>query len=311
MYFFKNLCSLFSQVFRYRERFPLYSALMVSRSSSLRIELSVQDIFMVTKETIDHQRTLADRLVETQDQQQSTQDQFYAKVLTQLGDLQLAVRSERNHRETDVHSHPAASLDNTFETLGPNEHATSALQVRQSLTVPVHRSSRWDPPSYQADDWSSIGVRAELRNLSECSRSCVCTCHIRRRFNTARLLDGFLGTLFIGYSGSPILSQKCDQVSCRGRKDSSTSVVYQFPRWFVISRIIELKAKVTAMYGPEVSLRFNRVVDGKALVFHYATTGDTDKMRQLFEQGRASPSDVRFDSGWTPLHVSNLGGANS
>ncbi|KAI4280572.1 MAG: hypothetical protein L6R35_005863 [Caloplaca aegaea] len=285
-------------------RLKLSNALATfTASSSLRIELSVQDIFMVTKETIDHQRTLADRLVETQDQQQSTQDQFYAKVLTQLGDLQLAVRSERNHRETDVHSHPAASLDNTFETLGPNEHATSALQVRQSLTVPVHRSSRWDPPSYQADDWSSIGVRAELRNLSECSRSCVCTCHIRRRFNTARLLDGFLGTLFIGYSGSPILSQKCDQVSCRGRKDSSTSVVYQFPRWFVISRIIELKAKVTAMYGPEVSLRFNRVVDGKALVFHYATTGDTDKMRQLFEQGRASPSDVRFDSGWTPLHA--------
>ena len=57
------------------------------------------------------------------------------------------------------------------------------------------------------------------------------------------------------------------------------------------------------MYGPELSLRFNRVVDGKALVFHYATTGDLVGMTQLFQQGRASPSDVRFDSGWTPLHV--------
>ena len=57
------------------------------------------------------------------------------------------------------------------------------------------------------------------------------------------------------------------------------------------------------MYGPELSLRFNRVVDGKALVFHYATTGDLVGMTQLFEQGRASPSDVRCDSGWTPLHV--------
>ena len=68
--------------------------------------------------------------------------------------------------------------------------------------------------------------------------------------------------------------------------------------------MVQLGVKVTAMYGPEVSLRFNRIVDGKALVFHYATIGDVSKMRQLFEQGRASPSDVRFDSGWTPLHVS-------
>lgn len=68
--------------------------------------------------------------------------------------------------------------------------------------------------------------------------------------------------------------------------------------------MVELKTKVTALYGPEVSLRFNRVVDGKALVFHYATTGDVSKMKRLFEQGLASPSDVRYDSGWTPLHVS-------
>lgn len=67
--------------------------------------------------------------------------------------------------------------------------------------------------------------------------------------------------------------------------------------------MVQLKAEDTALYGPEVSLRFNRLVDGKALVFHYATTGDVCKMKQLFEQGRASPSDVGFDSGWTPLHV--------
>lgn len=259
---------------------------------------------MVTKETIDHQKSLGDRLVEKQDKQQSAQDEFYAKVLTQLENLQLP-RRETNHHETHVHRAPAGSFEDTLESSVVNEHAPSALQVRQSLAVPVHRASRWDPQLHQADDWGSIGVRAELRNPSECSWNCVCSCHLRRRLNTPRLLDGFLGTLFVGYSGSPIMSQNCDQVSCRGRKDSSTTVVYQFPRWFIISRMIELKAKVTAMYGPEFSLRFNRVVDGKALVFHYATTGDIPKMKQLFEQGLASPSDVRYDSGWTPLHVSN------
>lgn len=70
--------------------------------------------------------------------------------------------------------------------------------------------------------------------------------------------------------------------------------------------MIQVKAKVTALYGPEVSLRFNRVIDGKALVFYYATTRDLSKMKQLFQEGCASPNDVRFESGWTHFHVSVL-----
>ena len=180
------------------------------------------------------------------------------------------------------------------------------MQVQELSAVPENSSLGSDFVSSQVGRWSSIGVCADLRNVFECSRSCKCSCHIRRRLNTPRLLDGFLGTLFVGYSGSPLPSQKCDQVSYRGRKDSSASFVYKFPRWFVISQMVQLKAEATAMYGPELSLRFNRVVDGKALVFHYATTGDVGNMKQLFERGRASPSDVRFDSGRTPFHVSIL-----
>ena len=181
-------------------------------------------------------------------------------------------------------------------------------QVEESLADPVRSSLRSDFGSNQIGHWSSITIRADLENIAECSTSCNCSCHIRRRLKSPRLLDGFLGTLFIGYSGSPLLSQRCDQVSCRGRRNSSTSFIYQFPRWFLISRMIQLKAKVTKLYGPELSLRFNRVIDGCALVFYYATTGDLCKMKKLFQQGCASPNDVRFDSGWTPFHVSIVAG---
>ena len=75
-------------------------------------------------------------------------------------------------------------------------------------------------------------------------------------------------------------------------------------RWFLISRM--LKAKVTALYGPEVSLRFNPVIDGQALVSYYATTVDLTQMKHLFQEGCASPKDVRSDSGWTPFHASIL-----
>ena len=186
------------------------------------------------------------------------------------------------------------------------KHSGCAAQVQESLADPVRSSLGSDFDSNLGGQWSSIDIRADLGNISECGRNCNCSCHIRRRLKSPCLLDGLLGTLFIGYSGSSLLSQRCDQVSCRGRQNSSTNFIYQFPRWFLTSRMIELKAKVTALYGPEVSLRFNRVVDGRALVFHYATTGDLCKMKELFRQGCASPNDVRFNGVWTPFHVSIL-----
>lgn len=279
--------------------------LMVPRSSSQRIELSIRDVFMITKKGMDDQTSLNDRLIERYDQQQSAQDQFNAKILTQLGELQLAPIAERENHDSGAPRYLVTSAQNSLETLRASEQHFSASTVHRSSAAILQNPSRWDSEPDPVEDWTSIGIRAEVKNLSECSRGCGCSCHLRRRLNTPRILGDLMGTLFIGYSGSPILSPRCNYASCRKLRNSSTSVVYQFPRWFVVSWVVEMKAKITAMYGPEVSLRFNRVVDGKSLVFHYADIGDVTKMKQLFEQGRASPSDVRFDSGWTPLHVSN------
>ncbi|KAI4188975.1 MAG: hypothetical protein L6R41_001784 [Letrouitia leprolyta] len=198
--------------------------LMVPRSSSQRIELSIRDVFMITKKGMDDQTSLNDRLIERYDQQQSAQDQFNAKILTQLGELQLAPIAERENHDSGAPRYLVTSAQNSLETLRASEQHFSASTVHRSSAAILQNPSRWDSEPDPVEDWTSIGIRAEM------------------------------------------------------------------------------KAKITAMYGPEVSLRFNRVVDGKSLVFHYADIGDVTKMKQLFEQGRASPSDVRFDSGWTPLH---------
>ena len=276
---------------------------MAYRSSSLRIELDVRDIFWVTKETKLNQQRLEDGITGRLDRERLAQDQFSAQVLAQLENIQIH-RRETEHHLTVVQGKPEVPNDSNQESLQSKEHGGSIARVQNSFAIPIHGSPEPDFGSKSPSDWSSIEVRADLRNMSQCCKSCKCSCHIRRRLNTPRLLDGFLGTLFIGYSGSPLMGQKCDHVSCHGRMNSASSFVYKFPRWFVVSRVIQLKAKVTAMYGPEISLRFNRVVNGKALVFHYATIGDVSRMKQLFEQGRASPSDVRYCSGWTPFHVS-------
>ena len=301
----KSILKRFSQC---QSSVSCFSHLMKYRSSSLRVELDVRDIFLVAKEAEQNQQRLEDQLAERRDQDRVVQDQFYAQVLAQLENYQLHQR-ESQDLLTDTEGRQEALVDNE-QRIQTTQPGSSTVQAKNPLATSGHEFPRPELGSNQVGDWSSIGIRADARNLSECSKTCQCSCHIRRRLSTPRLLDGLLGTLFIGYSGAPLSSQQCDQVSCQGRKSSTTSLVYTFPRWFVVSRILQLKAKVTAMYGPEVSLRFNRVVNGKALVFHYATTGDVIKMKQLFEQGRASPSDVRYDSGWTPLHVSLIAKIN-
>lgn len=201
----------------FRDRSAMIVSLMAYRSSSLRIELNVQDVFMVANETRSHQQSLEDRLTAELDKDRRAQDQFSAQVLAQLENLQLQHRETQHHR-TDVQRKPVALLNSTLHLGQCNEHAESDTQVQQSLTVPEHSFLRSDALAHHVDHWNNIGVRASLGNISECTRSCGCSCHIRRRLNTPRLLDGFLGSLFIGYSGSPILNQKCDQTSCRGRK---------------------------------------------------------------------------------------------
>jgi len=279
----------------------LCSSLKAYRSSSLRVELDVRDIFLITNKAIGNQQRLEDRLAQERDQDRLTQDQFRAQILAQLKDFQLH-RRETEHCLSDSQEKSQAFVDSTPNTLQTNEHSSLTRQIKTTLAIAGQSPLRPELGSNQIGYWSGIGVCADLKS-PECSASCKCSCHTRQRLSSPRLLESFLGTLFVGYSGSPLLTQKCDRASCHGRRDWSTSFTYRFPRWFVVARMIQLKAKATAMYGPELSLRFNRMVDGKAMVFHCATTGDVDRMKQLFQQGRASPSDVRYDSGWTPFHV--------
>jgi hypothetical protein len=55
--------------------------------------------------------------------------------------------------------------------------------------------------------------------------------------------------------------------------------------------------------GPVASLRVQRAVSGSSKIFDYANVGDVDGMKRLFSSGLASPHDVRFDSGTSPLQV--------
>jgi hypothetical protein len=82
-------------------------------------------------------------------------------------------------------------------------------------------------------------------------------------------------------------------------------VSYFFPPWF-LARAMSMVFSSTPLAGPVVSLKMQRTVPGNSDIFTFAKLGEVDKMKTLFEQGLASPHDVHFESGITPLHVSRL-----
>ena len=59
----------------------------------------------------------------------------------------------------------------------------------------------------------------------------------------------------------------------------------------------------TPLAGPVVSLKMQRTIPGDSDIFTFARLGEVEKMKALFENGLASPHDVHYESGITPLHV--------
>ena len=74
---------------QFRNSPDVFIHLMAYRSSSLRIELDVRNIYMVTNYTSVNQRRLEDKLIEERHQDRCAQDQFCAQVLAQLENFQL------------------------------------------------------------------------------------------------------------------------------------------------------------------------------------------------------------------------------
>ena len=179
--------------------------------------------------------------------------------------------------------------------------AADSQQQTQSIKAFQHNGTVLFESS-QLTAVSAVGIRTAQFPRTACTPWCSCVCHQRGSLQTPKLLQSILGTLLIGYSGLPVLTKPCDQHSCHLRARPTSSITYFFPRWFV-ARAISLILSSTPLAGPVATLKMQRTVSGDADVLNFAKLGQVEELKTLFEQGLASPHDVHFESGVTPLHV--------
>ena len=252
--------------------------------------MSVQNIFLLAKET-----------AEKQVQNQERIEKVLSKTNTEIDLLKSLVITDRSETDNPApQTHLAASDVVVLASTNPSFDQTGNIDHVKAF----HHNGSVLFESAQMTAVAAVGIRAVQFPRTACTSWCSCVCHRETKLQTPRILEKFIGSLFVGYSGLPILRAPCNERnSCRLQAQPLAHVTYFFPQWF-LSRMVTFMMTVTPLAGPVASLKVQRVVSGNADVFNFARVGDVAGMKSLFERGLASPHDVQHGSGVTPLHVS-------
>ena len=147
-----------------------------------------------------------------------------------------------------------------------------------------------------------LEVQVVWRPSWACDSACHCLCHESTHRRSPQLFDKFLGILFWGYCGLPIVRKRCDVASCRRRRGLRFGMSYYFPAWFVEKKL-ELTFRSMPLGTPQISIKMASIVSNGALIFKYTHTKDVAGIQSLFSQGLAAPSDAGHLDGCTALHV--------
>jgi len=73
-----------------------------------------------------------------------------------------------------------------------------------------------------------VKVRAKSSSKRSCGRACACQCHRITQLKTSSLLGPLIGSLFLGYCGSPTRKTACNEWSCRNNSSFRLRFTYYF-----------------------------------------------------------------------------------
>ncbi|KAK0701881.1 ankyrin repeat-containing protein-like protein [Lasiosphaeria miniovina] len=222
---------------------------------------------------------------------------------------------EQHHTTmSELMSHKYSQVDQRLErveallqTQATQMHAAQSFQAGRLYNTsapparrrPVRRVS---PSSASRIQAGSDSIRMRLRQArTTCQSTCRCSCHSVLNKKTPASVDGLLGQLFVGFSGWPFLSAKCDSAACTGQRTSSVSLEYWFPLGICWSQIVRFSLAYETNVGPSLQLNTLRRVPDSSQCVSFALEGNIDGLKSLFNRGLASSRDVSSTRGYTLL----------
>ena len=159
------------------------------------------------------------------------------------------------------------------------------------------------PPHIDHQKYSHIRVEASVSSVSyQRDRLCLCQCHQVTTMASPGGWTRLLGRLFLGYTGLPLPTKKCDRKSCQhGQVQTRIRVAYLFPFWFAL-RLFALtvtKASTSFMW----KLDFPAVTSGSSDIFVQASLGNIDKIQSMLSVDAGAFNVLDSVANKSPLHV--------
>ena len=105
--------------------------------------------------------------------------------------------------------------------------AATTVRAAESAAVTISESSENLSSSIYWNPLKPVRLEAGIPGPN-CAIGCRCSCHMRRVANLSSL-HRFLGSLFVGYIGLPLITPKCNDSNCRQHAHLITSITYVFP----------------------------------------------------------------------------------
>jgi hypothetical protein len=115
-----------------------------------------------------------------------------------------------------------------------------------------------------------------------------------------------LGSLLVGYSGSPLISSRCNNLRCRHIGSFDVHVTYTFPGWFVaytLSAIFQASRNGTWKFG--LTARKRVELDHDTLLWA-SEHCNANEVRRLVESKPMLMNEIHVHDGQSPLHLAFL-----
>ncbi|CAI6330864.1 unnamed protein product [Periconia digitata] len=261
-------------------RLNLGTALGVITTSSInRVELRIQEISST----------------------QASDSELLKRLFGQISEGQRPVARKDDEKLVQRSLDPSTTLKQALPD-EPDELQPTGLFPRSSTTRLLdHHIHPVRSYTYRNPQPATIQIRARAQHFRpSCKPWCSCICHRKRSFRYPKLLKGLVGTLFVGYTGLPVLTPACNETACRQRSVSSVDVTYYFPPWF-LARMFSMTLTLSAHCGPELNIRVPRMVNWTTPLWRLSQMGELDNVQKLFISAKASPYDVNA-YGQSALH---------
>ncbi|KAL9115573.1 MAG: hypothetical protein Q9187_007273 [Circinaria calcarea] len=216
-------------------------------------------------------------------------DQFH----DQQGVAQAVSRQENTERAMSEIIAGQARMERNLNGLSATFTARQLFPVSMSTTRNTANQER----AYTGS-WGLQILSVRQRCNGTCTPDCTCCCHQRSTWRSPPVLKDFLGLLFVGYTGLPLLSPKCDKQTCPQKSGPVIHIKYYFPGWFM-TRALEMIAYISRPDGLNQSLRVSQIVWIDAKIFRLCRAGDVKGLKSLLALREGSPTP--HDTAWTAI----------